>query len=327
MRKTLLIIIFLQFSTRVSYSQTDCEKILSEEINLTFSEKSDLDILNNTFSKLTDCGLEQIDVDFFANGPILATLLVPLISENDRKVTYQNLFDKIMEFKQTSQYEKTIEIFKVSNELSERKAELKNWEEDRKLFQRLQIPNDYINEFYEFFKQNADSTKTYKEVFENFKSQKKQFDVPIIINDSEDYSGLFKNPGVLNYSDLLNKAKEKDKPIILYFNGYACVNARKIEEYVLRNDEIIKKLTNDFIFVNVYVDDKKQIPEEQWTIDKQSGKTVKTVGMKNSKFQIDNFQNNLCPYFVIIDNNGKKIKERGYTRDLIEFEEFLNITE
>ena len=221
--------------------------------------------------------------------------------------------------------EKIIETTKVSNELSERKADLKNWEVDKKLLERLEVPESCIEEFYTFFKENADPAKNYKQIFEEFKAQKKGFEKPLIIEDEN--SDLFENPGLLNYPDLLTKAKDSDKPIILYFNGYACVNARKIEEYVLRNNKITEKLTDDFIFVNVYVDDKKGISEKDWTVDNKTGKTIKTVGMKNSKFQTDNFQNNLCPYFVIIDKNGKKIKERGYTRDLTVFEEFLNITE
>lgn len=325
MKKTFVILLMLTFSIGICQSKIDCEKILSQKIDLSFSNKNELEKLNNTFAKLTDCGIEQIDVDTFANGPILATLLIPMVTEKGEDLTYQDLLNKILEFKKTPEYDKMIEMVKVSNDLSERKADLSNWRKDKELFEKLEIPEKTIEEFHMFLKENADPKKTYKQVFEEYKAQKKKFEPPLIVE--EQFSELFDNPGLLNYSDVLAKAKELDKQIILYFNGYACVNARKIEQYVLRDNKIAKKLTMDFIFVNVYVDDKKAIPKEDWIIDSQTGKTIKTVGMKNSKFQIDNFQNNLCPYFVILDKNGQKIKERGYTREIKEFEEFLNIAE
>ena len=324
MKRTLLIIILLQFSVELSYSQTNCKKILSKEINLTFSEKSDLDILNSTFSKLTDCGLEEIDAEFFANGPILATLLVPLISENNGKVTYQNLFDKIMEFKQTPQYEKTIELFKVSNELKKRKADINNWEEDKLLLQKLQTSNGFIDKFYNYLKEHSNPEKTYKEVFANFRETQKPKQLENKSTEKE-YNGIFKNAGNVNYEDLLKKSIELKRPLLLYFTGYACVNARKIENYVLSNSSIIEKLKNEYYFVNLYVDDKKSLPENERIKSKTNGKSLKYIGQKHSELQITKFNNNFQPYFVIIDKNGNKIKEQGYTTDIKLFEEFLTI--
>ncbi|WP_242203011.1 thioredoxin family protein [Aestuariivivens insulae] len=324
MKRILLIIILFQFLTEISHSQTECEKILSEEINLTFSEKSDLDILNGTFSKLIECGLEQIDVDFLANGPILATLLVPLISENNGKVTYQNLFDKIIEFKKTPQYEKTIELFKISNELEKRKADINNWEEDKPLFQKLQVSSDFTDKFYDYLKEHSNPEKTYKEVFANFRETQKPKQLENKSNNQE-FDGIFKNAGNVNYEDLLKKSIELKRPLLLYFTGYACVNARKIEHYVLSDNSIKEKLKNEFYFVNLYVDDKKCLPENERTESKLNGKSLKYVGQKHSELQETKFKNNYQPYFVILDKNGNKIKEQGYTTDIKLFEDFLNL--
>ncbi|WP_223552330.1 thioredoxin family protein [Aestuariivivens sp. NBU2969] len=325
MKRTLLIIFLLQFSIELSYSQTDCEKILSKEINLTFSEKSDLNILNDTFSKLTDCGLEQIDADFFTNGPILGTLLVPLISENNGKVTYQNLFDKIMEIKQTPQYGKTIELFKISNELEKRKADINNWEEDKLLLQKLQTSNEFIDKFYDYLKEHSNPEKTYKEVFANFRETQKPKQLENESSTKKEYNGIFKNAGNVNYEELLKKSIELKKPLLLYFTGYACVNARKIEHYVLSSSSITEKLKNEFYFVNLYVDDRKSLPENERTKSKTNEKPLKYIGQKHSELQITKFKNNFQPYFVIIDKNGNKIKEQGYTTDIKLFEEFLTI--
>jgi len=324
MKKTFFFILIVQSFIGLSQSQTECEKILSQEIKLDFVEKSDLDILNNTFSKLKDCGLENIDVETFAKGPILATLLIQLTNENDGKVTYQNLFDKIKEFKKTPEYVKNIELVKTSNELFERKAVIKNWENDKVLFEKLNTPSDIVDKIYLLVQQNSNPNKTYAELFKDLEDEN--------LNKNEEknkteYNGIFKNLGNVNYEDLLKKSIESNKPLLLYFTGYGCVNCRKIEHSVLSDISIEDRLKNDFYFVNLYVDDRKSLPENEWTVSKVNGKTIKNIGQKHSELQIIKFKSNYQPYFVIIDKNGIKMAEQNYTKDIEAFKEFLNIIE
>ena len=271
---------------------------------------------------MIDCGIEQIDVDIFGNGSVLAIFLIPMVTEKGKDLTYQDLFDKIIKFKKSPEYDNIVEAFKTSTILSKRKAVLKNWENDKKLLEKLDMSEKSINEFHNFLRTNEDPNKTYKEIFEAFRLKEKE----LRKEEKERYSYLIKNDGVLNYSDLLDKAKELQKPILLYFNGYACINSRKMEESILTKSEIAKKLTNDFIFVNVFIDDKKEIPKNEWFIDEKTGKIINTIGKKNAKFQIDNFNNNISPYFVILDKNGNKLRERGYTKELQVFDKFLDLS-
>ncbi|GGK35629.1 hypothetical protein GCM10007962_32510 [Yeosuana aromativorans] len=327
MKKTFVYILISLFSIGTLSSQTDCETILSKEINLTFNEKSDLDILNNTFSKLINCGLEEIDVEFFANGPILATLLIPIINENKGKVTYQNLFDKILEFKQTPKYKEAIDIFKTSNELSKRKIDLNNWSEDKKLLQKIEVLSKYCDEFYLYLKENDYSNKTYKEAWEEFAETKSKFQPKSVSENTAEFLKLLENQGNLEFQDLLNQSIKLNKPLLLYFTGYACVNSRKIEQNLLRNAEIVSKLKDDFVFVSLYVDDRSELPQKEWITDKSSGKVGKTIGSKYAKLQKDMFNTNYQPYFVILDQNGKKQKEQGYTTDIEILKDFLRTSE
>ena len=324
MKKTFFLILIVQSFIGLSQSQTECEKILSQEIKLDFVEKSDLDILNNTFSKLKDCGLENIDVETFAKGPILATLLIQLTNENDGKVTYQNLFDKIMEFKKTPEYVKNIELVKTSNELFERKAVIKNWENDKVLFEKLNTPSDIVDKIYLLVQQNSNPNKTYAELFKDLEDENLSKNEE---KNKTEYNGIFKNLGNVNYEDLLKKSIESNKPLLLYFTGYGCVNCRKMEHYVLSDKSIEDRLKNDFYFVNLYVDDRKSLPENEWSVSKVNGKTIKYIGQKHSELQINKFKNNYQPYFVIIDKNGIKKAEQNYTKDIKMFKEFLNIME
>jgi len=327
MKRAFLFIFFLQTFLGFSQIQTECEKILSQKINLDFAERSDLDVLNNNFSKLKDCGLEEDDVEFLANGPILASLLIPMVSETEGNVTYQNLFDKVLELKQSPQYKKSKEFFKISMDLSKRSADIDNWEVDKKLLEALETPQETIESFHDYLKENSNPSKTYAEIFSEYKDERvaKEKSNNIFENEYED--GIFKNQGNVNYEELLQKSIELKKPLLLYFTGYACVNCRKMEESVLSDQSIKEQLKNKFYFVNLYVDDKSALPKNQWVDSKVTNKTIKTVGNKNLELQMLKFKVNAQPYFVIIDNSGSEIESRGYTPDIKLFTNFLNTVE
>src|SRR5690606_1129651 len=195
MKRAFLFIFFLQTFLGFSQIQTECEKILSQKINLDFAERSDLDVLNNNFSKLKDCGLEEDDVEFLANGPILASLLIPMVSETEGNVTYQNLFDKVLELKQSPQYKKSKEFFKISMDLSKRSADIDNWEVDKKLLEALETPQETIESFHDYLKENSNPSKTYAEIFSEYKDERvaKEKSNNIFENEYED--GIFKNQG------------------------------------------------------------------------------------------------------------------------------------
>ncbi|GAA3642717.1 thioredoxin family protein [Flavivirga jejuensis] len=294
-----------------------------KEINLIPNDTENLKKFIEDFSLLKSCGLDDGDIEVFSNGPILGTILVELTSnkESNSKLTFQILYDKILKFKELEQYELIKTTILVSNELSKRPADIDNWEKDKVLLQKLQVPSDFIDKFYTYLKEHSNPEKTYKQVFTDFQKTKSIEPKP----SEKEHGGIFKNAGNVNYNDLLNKSIELEKPLLLYFTGYACVNARKIEQYVLSNNSIMEKLKNEFYFVNLYVDNKKSLPEDEQTKSKRNGKLIKYVGQKHSELQIDKFKNNFQPYFVIIDKNGDKIKEQGYTTDIVLFEKFLTL--
>lgn len=327
MKRTILILFFFQVFIVFSQSQIECEKILSQEINLDFEDRSDLDVLNNNFSKLKDCGLEQIDIEYFANGPILAALLIPMLSETDGKITYQYLFDKVLEIKQSSQYKENIELFKISVELSHRSADIKSWETDKKLLEALETPPEMIDNFYLYLKENSNPNKTYAEVFKDFREIWSTQEKNIFISENQYEDDIFKNPGNVNYEELLQRSIELNKPLLLYFTGYACVNCRKMEEYVLSQEPIKEQLKNNFYFVNLFVDDKSALPENEWIKSTATNKIIKTIGNKNSELQMVKFRANSQPFFIIIDKNDNEIGNRGYTPDIKLFANFLKSAE
>ncbi|AOW17606.1 hypothetical protein LPB03_09065 [Polaribacter vadi] len=107
-----------------------------------------------------------------------------------------------------------------------------------------------------------------------------------------------------DFEEGLAKAKEVNKPILLDFTGWACVNCRKMEENVWSELDIYQTLKNDYILISLYVDDnEKELPEaQQFDFLKANGKIkkIKTYGNKWATFQYVNFNNTSQPYYVLL---------------------------
>ena len=107
----------------------------------------------------------------------------------------------------------------------------------------------------------------------------------------------------------LAAAKELNKPILLDFTGWACVNCRKMEENVWSQNDIYDLLKNNYILISLYVDDyEKELPKnQQFEFLKANGniKKIKNYGDKWSTFQIINFKTASQPYYILMDSNLK----------------------
>lgn len=123
-------------------------------------------------------------------------------------------------------------------------------------------------------------------------------------------------------------AKENDKPIMLDFTGYACVNCRKMEEHVWPEDGILNLLEDEYVLISLYVDDKRELPEaEQLEVQRINGGTrkLKNHGHKWAHFQTSYFGVNSQPFYVLLTPDGKTMlnKPANYTPDPSDFKEFL----
>jgi thiol:disulfide interchange protein DsbD len=127
-----------------------------------------------------------------------------------------------------------------------------------------------------------------------------------------------------DYEKGLAYAKEVGKPILLDFTGYACVNCRKMEDFVWSRPEILPMLKDEFVLISLYVDDKKELPKAEQYVSPETGKEIVTVGNKWSDFQITRYENNAQPYYIVLDDNGKDLnKPVGYTPDVEEYKAWL----
>jgi len=115
--------------------------------------------------------------------------------------------------------------------------------------------------------------------------------------------------GLIKYIDYehgLEVAKAENKPILLYFTGIVCTNCKKMETSVW-SDPKVTELLKQFIIIALYTDDRKTLPDNEQYISKQTDKKVKTVGAKWMDLQIERYQNNTQPFYVILDHEENNL--------------------
>lgn len=148
------------------------------------------------------------------------------------------------------------------------------------------------------------------------------------------YSWIYPNHCPLNlncfhsYEEGLAYAKKVNKPIMLDFTGWACVNCRKMEENVWNQPEVFKIINEEYVLISLYVDDREKLPEDlqhEYLNAQGQLKKIKTVGDKWATFQTETFTNNSQPYYALISADEKLlVKPVGYTPKPSEFAGYLN---
>ena len=139
------------------------------------------------------------------------------------------------------------------------------------------------------------------------------------------YTTMTNNGGQITFTDYdegMAYAKDNNMPVFLDFNGFGCVNCRKMEAAVLSKPEVAEHM-HKYVLISLIVDDKTKLPEPI-TVE-ENGKTVtlKTIGDKWSYVQRTEYQSNAQPYYMQLDADGNRIVETSYAYDE-DIEKFLN---
>lgn len=129
-----------------------------------------------------------------------------------------------------------------------------------------------------------------------------------------------------DYDEGLLIGKQLNKPVLLDFSGFGCVNCRKMEAAVWTNPEVKNMLDNDFVLVTLMVDDKTPLPEPVKVTERDGQtRTLRTYGDKWSYLQRYKFGANAQPFYVIVNDEGKPMTSSySYKEDVPAYLKFLN---
>jgi thiol:disulfide interchange protein DsbD len=159
-----------------------------------------------------------------------------------------------------------------------------------------------------------------------------EFNLPEMIMENRTYSGpsvqsaastilcsepkhddIFNMPlglkGYYDYKQGLACAKEQNKPVLLDFKGHACANCKIMEARVWSDPEVLRRLRDNFVIIALYVDDRTQLPENEWIVSAIDGKQKKTIGKICEDLEISKFKTNALPLYVIADHEGNPLNK------------------
>jgi thiol:disulfide interchange protein DsbD len=115
--------------------------------------------------------------------------------------------------------------------------------------------------------------------------------------------------GYFDYKQGLACAKEQNKPVLLDFKGHACANCKIMEARVWSDPEVLRRLRDNFVIIALYVDDRTQLPENEWIVSAIDGKQKKTIGKICEDLEISKFKTNALPLYVIADHEGNPLNK------------------
>ena len=128
-----------------------------------------------------------------------------------------------------------------------------------------------------------------------------------------------------DYESGMQYAQEHGKPVLIDFTGYGCVNCRKMEAAVWTDSRVSRIMTEDYVLIQLYVDDKTSLPEP--VVVKENGEEMKlrSVGDKWSYLQSHKFGANAQPFYVLLDGRGDLLaKPYTFDENVDHYLEFLN---
>ena len=128
-----------------------------------------------------------------------------------------------------------------------------------------------------------------------------------------------------NYDDGVAFAAEIDKPIMIDFTGWACVNCRRMEENVWTQDTVKNILHEDFVVISLYVDDRGELKAKDKVYSEVLGRTMRIIGDKWTEMEQCKYEQLSQPLYVLVNHEGTPLNYPvGYTPNVDEYVSWLN---
>ena len=131
-----------------------------------------------------------------------------------------------------------------------------------------------------------------------------------------------------DYEQAIDLAKKLNKPVLIDFTGWACVNCRRMEENVWTDPEVRKRMLDSFVVVSLYVDERRLLPaasQTVYTTRDGAQKNIITVGDKWATFQSENFHAVSQPQYALVSPQETILTyTKGYTPKAKDFIAWLD---
>ena len=97
-----------------------------------------------------------------------------------------------------------------------------------------------------------------------------------------------------------------------------------MELAVWTDTEVADIIDNEYVLIQLFVDDKTALPEPVKVMENGVERTLRSVGDKWSYLQRSKFGANAQPFYVLLDNDGMPLtRSYAYDEDVDKYVEFL----
>lgn len=323
MHRFIILFVTSLFPISFAYCQ-DLETLKKQKVEVKMADDSSVQKLLSNIYTFVGSDFDSLDIEILGQGPILGALMVNLMNE-DTEFTYGRLYDKFLEIKTMPFFKEVKNKQRLTNELIQRPADIANWDKDKSLFVAMGVDSLNLENIHHYLVVNSNPNITYKTLLEAYKTEQKEKELAKNAKNKNEFQQLLNSSKFFNESAILELSAKEKKPVLLYFTGHNCVNARKIEQFVLLETEVSTYIMENFIFIPLHVDDRTQLDLKDQTSVKNQGKTTKltTVGAKNMHYEISRFHEESQPFFVVLNEKNEIINTGDYslnnTNDFIQF--------
>lgn len=127
-----------------------------------------------------------------------------------------------------------------------------------------------------------------------------------------------------DYESGMAYAKKVNKPVMIDFSGFGCVNCRKMEASVWTDPKVKQMLENDYVLITLMVDDKTKLPQPIEIQENGKTRKLKTIGAKWSYLQRSKFGSNAQPFYILLNDEGQPLgPSYAFNEDVSKYIQFL----
>ena len=127
-----------------------------------------------------------------------------------------------------------------------------------------------------------------------------------------------------DYEEGLAYSRRVEKPVLIHFTGHDCKESRDMEVRVWSDPDVLGYLHNEYVVIQLYVDDETPLPLRDHAISPHTGKAIGTLGHRWGDLQATRFGTDAQPYYVVLSPSGKElIPGTGAEYDIDRYAQFL----
>ena len=304
------IILINFFNLHFVNAQVNCKQLLKKKLSLEDIEPNKVEGIFKDFAQLSECGLDSMALEIISTPPLFATLILPLASSN-KITTYQDIFNIVMEFQNSSEFPLLRRSHHASKILKSKSVDLNDWVSAQELLLQIPLDSNEVQRFHSYLKDNLSNDNSYFEawsLFKNFEHEQLEKTTGtarenVKINTKRKNEILSDKYYYMALPEILKEAERINRNVVIYFTGWGHVDSRKLEVSLFNDMQINELLFDKFMFVTLYTDDKTKI-ENSPNQNEDKG-TNMTVGKRGEKIQLHYLGSEKIPAFILLNTRGE----------------------